>query len=368
MIIGDADAPLPALTRSRVDVTADDDLPQVLVDTVAGLLGKPRARGWIHLSAAAVFSVAGAALVPVAWIATSPKAGWATLIYSTTIVAMFSCSAIYHRVQWRSQNTLRWMKRVDHSLIFVFIAGSYTPIALLAMPTSTGTLVLGVVYTGAATGVALKMLWPSAPRAIGLPLYLLVGYVATWFAGTLLDDAGASSSRYSSPEACSITSAQSSTPLAGPTHGHRRLAIMSFFTHSARPQRSATTSLFGSSSHSWAIRVHPQPAKIALAPLILPSFYLGRRRLNLRIHGRPRLDRKKRFLLSAVAPSTNTRHPRRSKAHQLAQRGGLASKEMSSDAEATFHRGIMHAQVVGAVLVGFAESPCSVGPRTFLVA
>jgi hemolysin III len=83
------------------------------------------------------------------------------------------------------------MKRVDHSLIFVFIAGSYTPIALLAMPTSTGTLVLAVVYTGAATGVALKMLWPSAPRAVGLPLYLLVGYVATWFAGTLLDDAGA---------------------------------------------------------------------------------------------------------------------------------------------------------------------------------
>jgi hemolysin III len=191
VIIGDTGAALPALTRSRGDATADDDLPQVLVDTVAGLLGKPRARGWIHLSAAAVFSVAGAALVPVAWIATSPKAGWATLIYSATIVAMFSCSAIYHRVQWRSQNTLRWMKRVDHSLIFVFIAGSYTPIALLAMPTSTGTLVLAVVYTGAATGVALKMLWPSAPRAVGLPLYLLVGYVATWFAGTLLDDAGA---------------------------------------------------------------------------------------------------------------------------------------------------------------------------------
>ena len=190
MIIGDAEAALPAATRSQVDASADDDLPQVLVDTVTDLFGKPRARGWIHLCSAAAFIVAGAVLVPVAWIATSPKAGWATLIYSATIIAMFSGSAIYHRVHWRSQNAMQWMKRADHSLIFVFIAGSYTPIALLAMPTSSGLLVLAVVYTGAAAGVALKMLWPSAPRAVGLPLYLLVGYVAIGFAGTLLADAG----------------------------------------------------------------------------------------------------------------------------------------------------------------------------------
>ena len=190
MIIGDAEAAVTASTPSRVAANDDDDLPQVLVDTVTDLLGKPRARGWIHVCSAVVFIVAGAALVPVAWIATSPKAGWATLIYSAAIVAMFSVSAIYHRVHWRSQNTMQWMKRADHSLIFVFIAGSYTPIALLAMPTSIGTLVLAVVYTGAAAGVALKMLWPSAPRAVGLPLYLLVGYVAICFAGTLLDRAG----------------------------------------------------------------------------------------------------------------------------------------------------------------------------------
>jgi hemolysin III len=186
VIIEDAKSALLAVTPTGVD----DDLPQVLVETVTDLLGKPRARGWIHLCSAALFIVAGAALVPVAWIATSPKAGWATLIYSATIVAMFTASAIYHRVQWRSQNAMRWMKRADHSLIFVFIAGSYTPIALLAMPTATGTLVLAVVYTGAAAGIALKMLWPSAPRAVGLPLYLLVGYVATCFAGTLLNGAG----------------------------------------------------------------------------------------------------------------------------------------------------------------------------------
>jgi hypothetical protein len=71
---------------------------------------------------------------------------------------------------------------------------------------------------------------------------------------------------------------------------------------------------------------------------------LDRRRLRERIHGRPRSDRKKRFLLSAVAPSTITRHPREAKPINWAQRGGLAlGGKLSPDAEATFHRAIMHA-------------------------
>ena len=168
----------------------DDDLPQVLVDTVTEFLGAPRLRGWIHVFLTALFVLAGAALVPVAWIACSPKAGWATLIYSATIVAMFSISAVYHRVTWRSHAAAQWMKRADHSMIFVFIAGSYTPFALLAMPADTGHAVLVIVYAGAAAGITLKMLWPSAPRALGVPLYLLLGYVAIWFAPTLLHGAG----------------------------------------------------------------------------------------------------------------------------------------------------------------------------------
>jgi hypothetical protein len=80
------------------------------------------------------------------------------------------------------------------------------------------------------------------------------------------------------------------------------------------------------------------------AHLVLLLLHLGRRRLELRIHGRPRSDRKRSFLLSAVAPSTSTRHPREARPINWAQRGGLASgREMSPDAEATFHRAIMHA-------------------------
>jgi hemolysin III len=168
----------------------DDDLPQVIADTVTDLLAKPRARGWIHLVSAATATVGGAALVSVAAIEGSATARWATLIYTATIVAMFSVSAAYHRVDWRSPSAQKWMKRADHSMIFIFIAGSYTPFALLAMPRHTGMEVLTIVCVGAAAGVALKMLWPSAPRVVGVPLYLLLGYVAIWFARTLLDGAG----------------------------------------------------------------------------------------------------------------------------------------------------------------------------------
>jgi len=184
---GPASASMAAAATPYVGV---DERAQVLADTVTNFLGKPRARGWIHLCSAVTAIVAGVALVSVAWIAASPKAGWATLIYTAAIVAMFSVSATYHRVHWRSLTAQMWMKRADHSLIFIFIAGSYTPIALLAMPPRTGTQVLTVVCTGAAAGVALKMLWPSAPRWLSVSLYLLLGWAAIWFTGTLLDSAG----------------------------------------------------------------------------------------------------------------------------------------------------------------------------------
>jgi hemolysin III len=84
---------------------------------------------------------------------------------------MFSVSAIYHRKHWHNPMALKWMKRFNHSAIFVFIAGSYTPFALLAMPPRTGAEVLTIVWTGAVAGVALKMWWPSAPRWVGVPRY-----------------------------------------------------------------------------------------------------------------------------------------------------------------------------------------------------
>src|ERR1700752_444707 len=167
-----------------------EDFPEGVVDGVEKFLGKPRARGWIHVYAAIVAFIAGAALVSVSWSLESTRAGLATLLYTFTIVAMFGVSGTYHRVDWKSANARKWMKRADHSMIFVFIAGSYTPFALLALPAEKGWVLFWIVWGGAIAGVLLKMFWPSAPRWVGVPLYLLLGWVAVWFVGPIMEGAG----------------------------------------------------------------------------------------------------------------------------------------------------------------------------------
>jgi hemolysin III len=112
------------------------------------------------------------------------------LAYTLAIVAMFAVSATYHRVSWRSTAARSWMRRLDHSMIFVFIAGTYTPFALLDMPPSTGHQVLAIVWGGALAGIALTLFWPGAPRWLGVALYLLLGWVAISYAGTILQNAG----------------------------------------------------------------------------------------------------------------------------------------------------------------------------------
>src|SRR6202171_6296496 len=167
-----------------------EDFPEAVVDGVAQFLGKPRLRGWIHVYSAVVAFIAGAALVSVSWSVGSTRAGLATLLYTFTIVAMFAVSGTYHRVNWRSENARKWMKRLDHSMIFVFIAGSYTPFALPALPSQKGWGLFWIVWGGAIAGVLLKMFWPSAPRWVGVPLYLLLGWVAAWFVGPIMEGAG----------------------------------------------------------------------------------------------------------------------------------------------------------------------------------
>jgi hemolysin III len=159
-------------------------------DSGASVLSKPRLRGWIHFYCAYAALVAGSALVAVSWAVGSARAGYATLAYTLAIVAMFAVSAAYHRVSWDSTAARNWMRRLDHAMIFVFIAGTYTPFARLDMPPSTGHQVLAIVWGGALAGVALTVFWPAAPRWLGVALYLLLGWVAVSYAGTILHNAG----------------------------------------------------------------------------------------------------------------------------------------------------------------------------------
>jgi hemolysin III len=120
----------------------------------------------------------------------STRAGLTTFAYALATVAMFAVSATYHRVNWKSAKSRNLMKRLDHSMIFLFIAGSYTPFAMLAMPPDDGRTVMWIVWGGALAGTALKVCWPTAPRWVGVPLYLLLGWVAVWYAPTIIHVAG----------------------------------------------------------------------------------------------------------------------------------------------------------------------------------
>ncbi|HWM00923.1 MAG TPA: hemolysin III family protein [Actinophytocola sp.] len=151
---------------------------------------KPRMRGVIHYWSFLVSVATGATLISVAAATVSATAAVATSIYGATVLGLFGVSALYHRRWWVSLRVRAWMKRLDHSMIFLFIAGTYTPFTLLAMPQPTGYIVLGVVWGGAVAGVALKLLWPHAPRWLGTPIYIALGWVAVFVLPELLQHAG----------------------------------------------------------------------------------------------------------------------------------------------------------------------------------
>lgn len=151
---------------------------------------KPRARGWIHLYSAIAAALAGIALVVLAATTVGAGPAIACAIYTVSIIGLFTVSATYHLHTWTSVRARTWMKRLDHSMIFVFIAGTYTPIAVLTMPPTTRTVVLAIVWTGALAGVVLKLGWPHAPRWVGVPVYLAVGWVAVFVIPDMLHAGG----------------------------------------------------------------------------------------------------------------------------------------------------------------------------------
>lgn len=135
------------------------------------LAPKPHLRGWSHTIAAA----AAVALCPLLIVFSAGSRATAALFASATI-GLFSVSALYHRFRWgpRSHALLR---RIDHSMIFVAIAATYTGIAI-SLPAGPQRLILALVWTGAAAGVLIQLFWSSAPRWLVVGLYVLVGWSA----------------------------------------------------------------------------------------------------------------------------------------------------------------------------------------------
>jgi hemolysin III len=148
---------------------------------------RPRLRGVSHEIAAVVFAALGALLVVEA---PTARATIAAAIYAVSVVLLFASSAVYHRVRWATARARTIMRRVDHSMIFVLIAGSYTPFALLAVSEPVGTAVLVGVWTAAAAGVITKLFWIDAPRWVVAAMYLALGWVAVVGLPLLADEIG----------------------------------------------------------------------------------------------------------------------------------------------------------------------------------
>lgn len=138
---------------------------------------KPTWRGWIH---AGVFPVAVAAGIVLIVLAHGALAKWAAAVFMLTSMLLFGISALYHRFNWKP-STKQLFRRLDHANIFLLIAGTYTPIALLALPLDKGLLLLILVWGGALLGIGFRVFWISAPRWLYVPLYVLLGWAAVMF-------------------------------------------------------------------------------------------------------------------------------------------------------------------------------------------
>lgn len=136
--------------------------------------GPPKLRGVLHQWAVPVAFGAGVMLC--AW-APNARAVWAAAIYISSVLLLFSTSAVYHRITWSDVARIK-MRRFDHASIFTFIAGSYTPICLLALSEAVGKQVLQLVWFGAIFGIMRVFLWARAPRFITAAPYLILGWVS----------------------------------------------------------------------------------------------------------------------------------------------------------------------------------------------
>lgn len=151
---------------------------------------KPKMRGALHALAFPAALVAGLLLV-----ATGPSlpARIASVVYVLTSVSLFGVSGWYHRANM-SPRTAEALRRFDHANIYLIIAGTYTPFAILALSGAPRLTLLLIIWIGAAAGVVFRVLWISAPRWLYTTLYVALGWTAVFFLPWLLPGAGIAAS------------------------------------------------------------------------------------------------------------------------------------------------------------------------------
>jgi hemolysin III len=138
---------------------------------------KPRLRGMLHAATAPLALVAGIVLIALSP-TTTTRVGSA--VFAASALVLFSASATMHRGRW-SPRTGLWLRRLDHSSIFLLIAGSYTPFSLLLLHGQDRSTLLWVAWGGAVLGILFRLFWTGAPRWLYTPIYLALGWVAVLY-------------------------------------------------------------------------------------------------------------------------------------------------------------------------------------------
>lgn len=147
---------------------------------------KPRLRGWIHFIAAPL-SLAASIVLTVLAPTTGTK--WASVVYMLASFILFGVSALYHLFYW-SPRAETFLRRMDHSNIFLLIAGTYTPLAVSLFDRSQATILLAIVWIGAVVGILVNLFWPTAPRWLSTLIYVILGWTAIWYLPAMWQSGG----------------------------------------------------------------------------------------------------------------------------------------------------------------------------------
>lgn len=172
-------------TTSPVPASGQAEGPQTptTVREQVAAIAKPMWRGWIHTVSAPLAVVLGTLLLA---FTDSARAVGAVVVFTACSIVLFGVSAVYHRGTWgpRAKALLR---RFDHANIFLLIAGTYTPIAMLGLQKDHGAILLTIAWSVAVAGIVFKVFWMGAPRILSVALYLGMGWMAVMYLGELLD-------------------------------------------------------------------------------------------------------------------------------------------------------------------------------------
>ena len=166
-----------ALREHTVEIALGAEHPAVRAAEVRFSGTKPLMRGWLDVAASLAAVPASASLIAFAQSGTSTLAA---TIYGTSLFLLFAVSASYHTPMWAPRTRAIW-RTVDHSMIYVLIAGTYTPFCLAVFSAQLGVPLLIAIWVAAAAGWLKSFLWLNAPRILNTLIYIVLGWLAIPF-------------------------------------------------------------------------------------------------------------------------------------------------------------------------------------------